>query len=74
MIHKDLKFLEKPVPNLDEKYKPFQRVDRENWILFEIYFCAIFLLPIRLVFIVVSFVFLSSFNTLMMLFGDKDSE
>lgn len=30
LIHKDLKILERRVPNLEEKYYPFERLDREN--------------------------------------------
>ena len=40
--------------NLDEKYKPFERFDYNEWNKCEIYFCAVFLLPIRIAIIISS--------------------
>lgn len=41
-------------PELPENCKPFARFDRKKWNHFEIYFCAIFLLPLR-IFLVIFF-------------------
>lgn len=58
LITVDLKFTEFCDPNLPAKYLPFQRYDRKNWNLIEIYLGAIFLLPIRLFLIVISLLLL----------------
>ena len=47
LIFKKLKFTEKIDPNLEQRFKPFVRFDREKWNIMEIYFCAVFLLPVR---------------------------
>lgn len=39
------------ISKLPEIYLPFARMDKKNWNMMEIYFGAVFLLPIRLVFI-----------------------
>jgi uncharacterized MAPEG superfamily protein len=49
-----LKWAENPIPGVTELHKPFERQDRNNWNLFEIYFGAIFLVPIRLIFIIIT--------------------
>ncbi len=48
IIFKKLKFTEYKDNNLKDQFKPFERYDRENWNIKEIYLCAIFLLPIRI--------------------------
>lgn len=63
MIFKQFKYLEKRDPNIEERFKPFERIDRDKWNIMEIYFCAVFLLPIRLLTIIGSMVVLiASFN------------
>lgn len=52
IIKKDYKYLTVPMPQFKEEYKPFERTERKKWNLFEIYVCAIFLSPFRLVSIV----------------------
>ena len=41
-------------PNIDELYKPYERRDFAKWNKFEIYFCAIFLLPVKLIILSIS--------------------
>lgn len=49
ILNQDLSFFYGITPeSLPEKYQPFARFDRHQWNHLEIYFCAIFLLPIRL--------------------------
>ncbi|KRW98563.1 hypothetical protein PPERSA_00055 [Pseudocohnilembus persalinus] len=52
IIFKKYKYTEKLDPNIKENHKPFERYDRKNWNLVEIYLGAIFLLPIRTIAIV----------------------
>lgn len=66
--------MEHPVKNLHEKYKPFERVDRKFWNACEIYFCGVFLLPLRVVFILLSGVFLAFVNTFMACFSNEEAE
>jgi hypothetical protein len=49
MIYRDLKFTETIDPNLKEEYKCFERYDRKNWNLMEIYIGGIFLMPLRFI-------------------------
>jgi len=63
LIFKKLKFTEKLDPNLEQRFKPFERFDREKWNIMEIYFCAVFLLPIRLLTIIGGMIILvTTFN------------
>lgn len=34
--------------NINELYRPFARLDKNNWSTVEIYLCAVFLLPLRI--------------------------
>lgn len=74
LIFKKLKFLEHPIQNLPDSLKPFERVDRKNWKIYEIYFCAIFLLPIRLTLVVISGIILSLINTVSSMTSPKENE
>jgi lysophosphatidylcholine acyltransferase / lyso-PAF acetyltransferase len=48
-LMQSLKFTEKLDPHLPEKFKPFERHDRANWRMWEIYAGALVLLPLRVV-------------------------
>lgn len=61
IVFKNLKFTEKLDPNIKEAHKPFERDDRKDWVIWEIYIGAIFLLPIRTV-ILVGNIFLNLLN------------
>lgn len=74
MIRNDLKFMEKPVENLHERYKPFERIDRPFWNVCEIYFCGVFFLPIRVILIILSGVFLAFVNVFISWFSDAETE
>ncbi|KAL4464326.1 hypothetical protein ABPG72_017112 [Tetrahymena utriculariae] len=52
IIKKDYNFLTVSMPQFKEEYKPFERTERKQWNLLEIYICAIFLAPFRLLSIV----------------------
>ena len=47
IIQNDLKFTLNDTKNLPSEWRPFIRVDRRNWRMWEIYFGAVFFLPIR---------------------------
>jgi hypothetical protein len=53
ILYVKLAYLKKRDDYLDEKYKPFERYDFNDWNYFEIYFCAIFCLPLRIFFIII---------------------
>jgi lysophosphatidylcholine acyltransferase/lyso-PAF acetyltransferase len=57
LLFKKLKFTETRDPELPENWKPFERYDRKNWRISEIYFGALFLLPIRLLIMVIALCF-----------------
>lgn len=61
VVFKTLKYTETLDPNLEERFKPFERFDRKQWNIKEMYFCAIFLLPIRVFMILASMIFLTLF-------------
>lgn len=61
-INKDLKFTETLDPNIDQLHKPFERYDRKNWCLPEIYLCAIFLFPLRIIVFFSAMIFLWIFH------------
>ena len=52
-LNQQLSFFYDRDPNLPENYKPFERFDRKKWNHFELYFCAIFLLPIRVLMMII---------------------
>lgn len=60
LIFKKLKFTEFRDPNIKENYKPFEVLHRDKWNIYEIYFCAIFILPIRLFFIFITWLIIGS--------------
>lgn len=47
LLHGGLDHLLKEDPEYVKQFEPFRRKDIRNWNLYEIYFCAIFLLPYR---------------------------
>lgn len=53
LIFKDLKYLSEPMPGFKDEFKPFERNERAKWNLPEIFLCAIFLAPFRLISLVV---------------------
>ncbi|EAR88356.1 acyltransferase (macronuclear) [Tetrahymena thermophila SB210] len=61
VVFKTLKFTEELDPNLEERFKPFERFERKLWNVKEMYFCGIFLLPIRVAIVVVVMIFLTLF-------------
>ena len=48
LIFTKLKFTEIKDPHIKQNHKPFELLHRGKWNILEIYLCAIFLLPIRL--------------------------
>lgn len=55
----DLRYLEIEIPNLQKEHIPFHRHDRKNWRPIELYFCGVFLFPIRLIMFFSSFICLT---------------
>lgn len=69
-----LKFLEdnQSIDDVEDKWKPFVRYDRKNWSLCEIYFCAVFILPIRLIIFFVILIFISILSCFFSFGSKKD--
>lgn len=74
LIYYKLKVLQESVENIQEEHKPFERLDRKNWKIWEIYFCAVFLLPIRMVLVIAAFLPITFFNTFCLLPKNNDKE
>jgi lysophosphatidylcholine acyltransferase/lyso-PAF acetyltransferase len=53
-LTKGLKYIINENKEFAEKYDPFRRKDISKWSHFEIYFCALFLLPLRIILFLVS--------------------
>lgn len=68
LIFKTLKFTEVIPKDLPEKYLPFVRYDRHNWRIWEIYFGAVTIFPIRLI-MALSFVIIGYLFAKIMSFG-----
>ena len=71
ILNKNLSFLKKSNENLELKYKPFERKDFNQWNHFEIYFMAIFFLPVR-IFLFFSLVILGYIATRILSSGIND--
>jgi hypothetical protein len=59
IIFKNLKFTENRDPNLKDDFKPFERFDRKNWKLLEIFIVGYMFMPIRALTVLVAISYLA---------------
>lgn len=69
---KYFKYFESPEKNLEEKYKPFERVMQAKKYQFEVYFCAIFLAPFRMLTVILLFLFMYIFLKIILINENHD--